>query len=83
MIPTLSSVAKLTTSELMDGAAEAFRTLASLAGRIVLLAAELDRREGGRGPTSVPGPSTRCTQSNGDSRVTPTRSSASSAPTAG
>jgi hypothetical protein len=53
--PTISSIAKLSTSELMDEAAAASRTLASLAGRIVLLAGELDRREGWRdeGATSV------------------------------
>ncbi len=52
---TISSIAKLSTSELMDEAAETSRTLASLAGRIVLLAAELDRREGWRtdGATSL------------------------------
>ncbi len=52
---TISSVAKLSTDELMDEAAEASRALASLAGRIVLLAAELDRREGWRsdGATSL------------------------------
>ncbi len=55
MIPTISSVAKLSTTELMDEAAETSRTLAALAGRIVLLAAELDRREGWRsdGATSL------------------------------
>jgi hypothetical protein len=53
--PTISSVAKLSTAELMEEAAETSRTLASLAGRIVLLAAELDRREGWRdeGATSL------------------------------
>ncbi|HWD55220.1 MAG TPA: DUF222 domain-containing protein [Acidimicrobiales bacterium] len=55
MIPTISSVAKLSTTELMDEAAETSRQLASLAGRIVLLGAELDRREGWRseGATSL------------------------------
>ncbi len=45
----------LSTSELMEEAAETSRHLASLAGRIVLLAAELDRREGWRaeGATSL------------------------------
>jgi hypothetical protein len=45
----------LSTSELMEEAAETSRDLASLAGRIVLLAAELDRREGWRaeGATSL------------------------------
>jgi hypothetical protein len=54
-LATISSVAKLSTAELMDEAAEASRTLASVAGRIVLLAAELDRREGWRdeGATSL------------------------------
>jgi hypothetical protein len=52
---TISSVATLSTSQLMAETAEASRQLASLAGRIVLLAAELDRREGWRdeGATSV------------------------------
>jgi hypothetical protein len=52
---TISSIARLSTTELMDEAAETSRQLASLAGRIVLLAAELDRREGWRdeGATSV------------------------------
>ena len=59
MVPTtrttISSIAKLSTSALMDEAAETSRQLASLAGRIVLLAAELDRREAWReeGATSV------------------------------
>ena len=44
----VSSIATLSTSELMEEAAETSRRLASLAGRIVLLAAELDRREGWR-----------------------------------
>jgi hypothetical protein len=48
-------IARLSTSELMEEAAATSRQLASLAGRIVLLAAELDRREGWRdeGATSV------------------------------
>ena len=51
----VSSIATLSTSELMEEAAETSRHLASLAGRIVLLAAELDRREGWRaeGATSL------------------------------
>jgi hypothetical protein len=51
----ISSIATLSTSQLMEETAEASRQLASLAGRIVLLAAELDRREGWRdeGATSV------------------------------
>ncbi|HEX4174847.1 MAG TPA: DUF222 domain-containing protein, partial [Acidimicrobiales bacterium] len=51
----VSSIAKLSTSELMEEAAETSRHLAALAGRIVLLAAELDRREGWRaeGATSL------------------------------
>ena len=51
----ISSIAKLSTSELMEEAAETSRQLASLAGRIVLLGAELDRREGWRaeGATSL------------------------------
>ncbi|HSZ36035.1 MAG TPA: DUF222 domain-containing protein, partial [Acidimicrobiales bacterium] len=59
MVPTatttISSIATLSTSELMDEAAATSRQLASLAGRIVLLAAELDRREGWReeGATSL------------------------------
>ncbi len=59
MVPTptttISSIAALSTSELMEEAAAASRQLASLAGRIVLLAAELDRREGWRdeGATSL------------------------------
>ena len=53
--PTTSSIAKLSTSELMEEAAATSRQLAALAGRIVLLAAELDRREGWRadGATSL------------------------------
>jgi hypothetical protein len=52
---TVSSIAALSTSELMEEAAATSRQLASLAGRIVLLAAELDRREGWReeGATSI------------------------------
>jgi hypothetical protein len=52
---TISSIATLSTSELMEEAAATSRQLASLAGRIVLLAAELDRREAWReeGATSV------------------------------
>jgi hypothetical protein len=52
---TISSIATLSTAQLMEETAEASRQLASLAGRIVLLAAELDRREGWRdeGATSV------------------------------
>jgi hypothetical protein len=52
---TISSMATLSTSELMEEAAETARQLASLAGRIVLLAAELDHREGWReeGATSL------------------------------
>jgi hypothetical protein len=52
---TISSIAKLSTHELMEEAAATSRQLASLAGRIVLLAAELDRREGWRdeGATSL------------------------------
>jgi Domain of unknown function (DUF222) len=53
--PAVSSIAKLSTSQLMEEAAETSRHLASLAGHIVLLAAELDRREGWRteGATSL------------------------------
>ncbi len=52
---TISSIATLPTSELMKEAAATSRQLASLAGRIVLLAAELDRREAWReeGATSL------------------------------
>jgi hypothetical protein len=52
---TMSSIATLSTSQLMEEAAATSRQLASLAGRIVLLAAELDRREAWReeGATSV------------------------------
>src|SRR5215469_9967195 len=45
---TISSIAALSTSELMEEAAATSHQLASLAGRIVLLAAELDRREAWR-----------------------------------
>ena len=50
-----SSIATLSTSDLMEEAAATSRRLASLAGRIVLLAAELDRREAWRdeGATSL------------------------------
>ena len=53
--PTTTTIATLSTSELMEEAAETSRRLASLAGRIVLLAAEIDRREAWReeGATSV------------------------------
>ena len=52
---TTATIATLSTSELMEEAAATSRQLASLAGRIVLLAAELDRREAWReeGATSV------------------------------
>jgi hypothetical protein len=54
---TLSTgeVAALSDQELMELAAEASRQLAALAGRVVLLTAELDRREGWRteGATSL------------------------------
>ncbi|HSZ37547.1 MAG TPA: DUF222 domain-containing protein [Acidimicrobiales bacterium] len=52
---TAATIAKLSTAELMEEAAETSRHLSSLAGRIVLLAAELDRREGWRaeGATSL------------------------------
>ena len=52
---TISSIAKLSTPELMEEAAATSCQLASLAGRIVLLAAELDRREAWRdeGATSL------------------------------
>jgi hypothetical protein len=52
---TISSITTLSTTELMEEAAATSRQLASLAGRIVLLAAELDRREAWReeGATSV------------------------------
>ena len=50
-----TSVAKMSTKEIMEEAAETSRRLASLAGRIVLLAGELDRRQGWRaeGATSL------------------------------
>jgi hypothetical protein len=50
-----SSIAKLSTSALMEEAAETARALDTLAGRIVLVAAELDRREAWRaeGATSL------------------------------
>lgn len=50
-----SDVAAMSDEELMELAAESSRQMASLAGRIVLLAAELDRREGWRaeGATSL------------------------------
>jgi Domain of unknown function (DUF222) len=50
-----TTIATLSTSELMEEAAATSRQLASLAGRIVLLAAELDRREAWReeGATSL------------------------------
>jgi len=50
-----SDVAAMSTEEIMELAAESSRQMASLAGRIVLLAAELDRREGWRteGATSL------------------------------
>ncbi len=52
---TISSIASLSTSALMEEAAATSRQLAALAGRIVLLAAELDRREAWRdeGATSL------------------------------
>jgi Domain of unknown function (DUF222) len=55
MAPTTTTIATLSTSELMEEAAATSRRLASLAGRIVLLAAELDRREAWReeGATSL------------------------------
>ena len=55
MTTTISSIATLSTSALMEEAAATSRQLASLAGRIVLLAAELDRREAWReeGATSL------------------------------
>ena len=53
--PTISSIATLSTSDLMEEAAAASRQLAALSGRIVLLAAELERREAWRdeGATSI------------------------------
>jgi Domain of unknown function (DUF222) len=52
---SIASIATLPTSALMDEAAETARALASLAGRIVLLAGEIDRREAWRsdGATSL------------------------------
>jgi hypothetical protein len=52
---TTTPIATLSTSELMEEAAETSRRLASLAGRIVQLAAEIDRREAWReeGATSI------------------------------
>ncbi|HWD53673.1 MAG TPA: hypothetical protein VG346_01065, partial [Acidimicrobiales bacterium] len=44
----VSSIAHLSASDLMEEAAATSRQLASLAGRIVVLAAELDRRQGWR-----------------------------------
>jgi Domain of unknown function (DUF222) len=56
-LPSIStaSIAGLPTPALMDEAAESARALAALAGRIVLLAAEIDRREAWRsdGATSL------------------------------
>ena len=53
--PTISSIATLSTSDLIEEAAATSRQLAALAGRIVLLAAELERREAWRdeGATSI------------------------------
>jgi hypothetical protein len=50
-----SAVSKLSTAEIMELAAESARRMASLAGLIVLLTGELDRREGWRdeGATSL------------------------------
>jgi hypothetical protein len=42
----LSDVAKMSNEEIMELAAESARRMASQAGLIVLLAGELDRREG-------------------------------------
>jgi Domain of unknown function (DUF222) len=55
MAQTSTTIAALSTSELMEETAALSRRLASLAGRIVLLAAELDRREAWRdeGATSL------------------------------
>ncbi len=52
---TTASIAKLSTSALMEEAAETARALDALAGRIVLVAAELDRRQAWRaeGATSL------------------------------
>ncbi len=51
----MENVADLSTEKIMEEAAEASRRLASLAGRIVQLAGELDRRQGWRaeGATSL------------------------------
>jgi hypothetical protein len=51
----MQDVAGMSTEEIMEMAAESSRRMASEAGRIVLLAAELDRREGWReeGATSL------------------------------
>jgi Domain of unknown function (DUF222) len=53
--PTSAELARLSDAELMEEAAATSRALASLAGRFVLLGAELDRREGWRaeGATSL------------------------------
>ncbi len=55
--PTLSAreIARLSTEEIFELAAETSRRMASLAGLVVLLTGELDRREGWRddGATSV------------------------------
>jgi hypothetical protein len=50
-----TNVAKMSTEEIMEEAAETSRHLSSLAGRMVLLAGELDRRQGWRdeGATSL------------------------------
>ena len=50
-----TNVAKMSTKEIMEEAAETSRHMAALAGRIVLLAGELDRRQGWRaeGATSL------------------------------
>lgn len=54
-MPPTTTIAGLSTSELMEETAATARQLASLAGRIVLLAGELDRREAWRdeGATSL------------------------------
>jgi len=53
--PTNAELARLSDTELMEEAAATSRALASLAGRFVLLTAELDRRQGWRaeGATSL------------------------------
>jgi Domain of unknown function (DUF222) len=53
--PTAAELSRLSDAELMEEAAATSRGLASLAGRFVLLTAELDRREGWRaeGATSL------------------------------